>query len=153
MLAEVLDESADLKPLDGLALGGLNQPLVYVELGLPVRLVHHHRPSLDELVVHDLYAVRVILLQVDLPTDGDAIHFHIQALLVDVPLNLFGFQLAMHERPKLRGEHRGNVNFYLTIVLFAQPSNFWWRHKLSHAILGCAFCIEVASQQSYNWRG
>ena len=125
-LVEVFDKGADLQTHHLGMLDRFNQPFVDVQLGFPVNLVHHHRIGFDKLVVNDDHTVCGVLLQIDRPADCDSVHLCKQPLFVDVPLNLFGFQLAMHECSKLRCQQRSDINFDLVIILFAQPSDFRW---------------------------
>ena len=148
---EVPDQAADLQARNGLALDLLDQPLVNVELLLPLNLLVHHCPCRCELVIDDDDAAVNLLLNVNGSTDLDPINFNEQALFSDVA----GSLPPLHNHMKGRTQHGPqlirHIRFHLCIVLFAQTAYAWRRQKLSDAVLCIALAVVFTGSQRHQW--
>ena len=98
---EVPDEGTDPQAHNRLVLNRLDQPLVQIELLLPLNLCVHHCPCRCELVVDEDNATFHLFLNVDGPTDLDAINLFKQPLFSDVA----GSLPTLHDHMKGRTQH------------------------------------------------
>ena len=83
MAVEVTHQGANLQANNLLTLYCLHQPLVHIQLLLPLNLVLHDCPRRGELVVDQDHTLVSLLLEVNRTTDGHPIHLMEQTLLHD----------------------------------------------------------------------
>ena len=135
MPVEVPYQGANLQAHHLLALDGLDQPFVDVELLSPLFLLLHDCPCGGELVVVDDHALGRFLLQVNRPANLDAVDLSEEALFLEPPRCLTPLHYNVEGRAKQSPQHIACVLLDLVVVFFPHPANLRGRHDLSNAVL------------------